>query len=89
MTTPRSAPVPGLFQRGLDLEDVPRNRHVPGLRSECVRFAAHFLKDEFEFAARFLSLANQVRELRQVALNRVTSSDTSVRSAKMAISRIR
>src|SRR5262245_45776996 len=39
------------FECGLDLDDKMRNLGVVGLRADRVDFAAHFLGNEFKFAA--------------------------------------
>src|SRR4029078_13240584 len=53
---------PTLFERRLDLEYVPGNAHVDGLRAERVRLAAHFLEHELQFAARLLAPAHHIVE---------------------------
>src|SRR5688572_29685276 len=42
---------PDLFQRRLDLDHVPGDRNIPGLRPDRVRLPAHLLDDEFESSA--------------------------------------
>src|SRR5262249_25935115 len=56
-----------LLQRPLDLDDVPRDVDVAGLRADGVGLAEHLLGEELQLAAGALRLVDDVLELAEVA----------------------
>src|SRR6478752_8306698 len=75
-----------LLQFGLAADDALGDYSVIRFRSERVEFAKNLLRDEFQCAPNRFFAAQMVGKLSKMLSSRVSSSDTSARSAKNVIS---